>query len=401
MRYLILVLLLAALIGALLGQWLKRDAGLILLSYGDLVIETSVWVGIFVFLLFFTLLIVVYSLIAAFIHLPLRLRRWKQQRDDTKFMKGLKEGIVAFVGGDLKLSYDRLRNSSQVEIRLMAAEAALAFKHYDKAASILDSILQEQSGKRTKQKTGRKEGDEMGEKIKDEVHFLQARIHLARQEYDLALKLLNPLMKKYHSRTLFNQTLREIYMQTGRWDRFAKLLLRATDSKDRILADYAFYFENETNGDRLVEFWEKVPANYRLPLLNSYALSLIKRGKHSEAEAILVGALKKNYDSLLVDSYKQITSAKPLKQLHFLEGLVKKGYEDKQLLAALATLSLRNELITKAMDYYEKLINGYEAEPADRFCYAELLNKSNSPTDKKKAQEIFYSVAAASHHLDS
>jgi len=401
MRYFILVLLLAALIGALLGQWLKQDAGLILLSYSGLVIESSLWVGIFGFLLFFILLIVFYSLIAGFIRLPMNLRRWKQRRDGIRHMKELKEGVIAFIGGDPKLCYDRLHNSSQTESRLMAAESALSLKHYDKAMSILNSMLQKELGSQTVQKRGRKTGGKIGKEIEDEVHFLQARIHLARKEYETALKLLNPLMKKRRSRLLFDQMLREICIKTGQWDKFAKLLLNASDNKERVLTDYELYFENETNGDKLIRFWGRIPINYRKPLLNPYALALIKRGKHTEAEAVLAEALKKSYDSLLVDSYKQIISDKPLKQLHFLEGLVKKGYEDKNLLSALATLSLRNRLVTKAKDYYEKLINGYEAEPADRFCYAELLNKSNNTTDKKKAQEIFYSVASASHPLDS
>ncbi len=403
MRYLILVLLFAALIGALLGQWLKQDAGLVLLSYGGLVIESSLWVGIFVSLLFFILLIVLYSLIAGFIRLPMNLRRWKQRRDNTKYMKELKEGIIAFVGGDPKLCYDRLHRSSQTESKLMAAESALSLKHYDKAMKILNSILREKQklGRRKEQKLRRKTGSKIGEEIEDEIGFLQVRIHLARQEYETALRLLNPLMKKRRSSLLFDKALREICIKTGQWDRFAELLLSSSDNKERGLADYELYFANETNGDKLIRFWGKIPTSRRPSLLNSYASSLIKRGKHAEAETVLAEALKKNYDPLLVDTYKQIISAKPLKQLHFLEGLVKRGYEDKNLLAALAALSLRNQLITKAKDYYEKLINSYEAEPADRFCYAELLNQSNNTTDKKRAQELFYSVASASHPLDS
>lgn len=380
MRYLVFVVLVIILSGALLGQWLKQGAGLVLLSYQGLVIETSLWIGIFVLFLFIILLMVFYSVVMNFIRLPTRLSRWRRSRETGKAVKELKAGILALIGGNPKQCYDALHNSSQAENRLVAAEAALSLKDHKRAAKILTTMLDPPPA----------------ENLKDGIAFLQARIHLAHREYDDALALIDSLRKKGYTGELFNQTLREIYTKAGRWQEFAKLSSGSSSSPEELLADYQLYFNNETNSDRLMTMWDEIPARYRkdVNLLSCYALNLNKRGRHDQAEAILTLALKKNYHPLMVDSYKQIASDKPLKQLHFLEELLKKGYEDKSLLAALAALARRSQLTVKAKGYYEKLIHDYEAEPVDSFAYAELLSKGDNAADKEKARQIFYALAA-------
>ena len=385
MRYLIFIILIIALGGALLGQWVLRDSGYILLSYQDVFVETSLWFGMVLFLCSLLFLLFLFQLIVVFFGLPVRVRKWRLSRSDRRAVEKLRGGVLDLIGGYAARSYASMRASSRVENKLVAAESAYRLKKYEQAMDLLKSVKTDKLDKNIQQRAVRA------------IAFMQARIHIGRKEYEEALAALTPLMKEKRESERLNYMLRDIYIKTNQWRKLAELLrtLERFSSRAEMLRHYQLYMRNENSSDTLSAFWDGIPTKYRKDplLIGCYAINLARGGGSEKAEMILVAALQKKYDALLVDAYKEVESGKPLKQLHFLETLMKKGREDKNILAALAHLSIRNRLVNKAKDYYEKLVDSYQAEPADRLAYAELLNQSNNAADKKMAQEMFYSLA--------
>ena len=85
----------------------------------------------------------------------------------------------------------------------------------------------------------------------------------------------------------------------------------------------------------------------------AYAEQLRQLGAQGEAEEVLRGALKRNYDSHLVRLYGLLRGKDPVKQLQTAEGWLKAHPADPSLLLTLGRLCLQNSLWGKARDYLE------------------------------------------------
>ena len=391
MRYFIFILLLIALGGALLGQWAVRDSGRILLSYGDIFVETSLWFGIFLLFCSFFLVLVLFRLIAGFLRLPRRMRRWRQNRSDRRAVEQLRRGVLDLMGGYAARAYASMHASARTENKLVAAESAYRLKKYEQAMNLLRGVKQEKLDGESRIRASRAIG------------FIRARIHYDCEEYREALAALDPMMREAKKNERLHGMLKALYIKTAQWRELAELLRAAEgfSGREERLCHYRTYMKHETDAAVLTAFWRSLPARERKDplLIGCYAVQLAQRGEHAKAEMVLTTALKKKYDGLLVDAYSEIESDRPLKQLHFLETLLRKGCKDKSMLAALARLAFRNRRAPQARDYYERLISNYQAEPADRLAYAELLSQSENETDRRRAQKIFHSLAGAAANL--
>lgn len=389
-RRFVFIVLLAILIGALAGQWILKDAGYILLSYRGIFVETTLWFGIASLLIFILIVFLIYRIAAGFLFFPWRVRNWRRKKGRVKAAAGLQLGLLNLAGGDAAKTYMDMRYSPWLENRLVAAAAALDAKQYEQAIRIVKNLPMSQIGQGKRAVLQRK--------VTRASAFITAQAYAGQHRYLDALSSLAPLLDDKKKTMPLLTLLREIYINTNQWKKFAELLpaLREGRSRHQLIRDYQLYLNKENRPGDLESCWNKLTRDMqREPLLLSvYALSLMKTNT-GKAEKLLATALTKKYEPLLVDAYKSVQSDRPLHQLNFIEMLLNKKREDKHLLAAAAALATRNQLMNKAKDYYEKLVEKYAVGPAETLAYAQLLQDSNNAMDKKKAQDLYCAVATA------
>jgi HemY protein len=101
--------------------------------------------------------------------------------------------------------------------------------------------------------------------------------------------------------------------------------------------------------------WQQLSSAQRQepPLVLAYAEQLRQMGADAEAEEVLRGALKRDYNSHLARFYGLLRGGDPARQLQTAEGWLKHHPADPSLLLTLGRLCLQSSLWGKARDYLE------------------------------------------------
>jgi HemY protein len=116
--------------------------------------------------------------------------------------------------------------------------------------------------------------------------------------------------------------------------------------------------DKEDGIQRILQFWKQAPHEIQSNtiLLAQYCSLLINQGLHSEVEALLRAALKKELDNHLIYLYGLITP-NPKKQLVFAESFLNQAPNNPVLLLTLGKLCFATELWGRARDYLEKSVS--------------------------------------------
>ena len=406
----IIFALLFVLAGAVLGQWIAADSGYILISFRGVSLETSLWVGIITSILCATLLWVVYRVVKGMVILPSRIQNRITLGKNKKSTVLLRQALLRMAAGSYNQVYRSmnalLSNNSSLEALILGAEVCLHNKNYKELIDIVGKIRGHGSANPEEKDNAMKAAD-----------ILLARSYKEQKNYKQALKLLAPYSADAKSESFIAGMLKELYVQSGEWDKFADLLIITRGDDEERTDDLLLYFNHASDIGGLKKLWKSLNsrAKKKAELIAAYALACYKLGDKAEAEELLRKEIQNNYAPTLVDAYKSILSERPLHQLQFLEELKEKGKykikhggkggsqnggsqnggsQDESLLAALAELSVRNDLIPKAREYYADLIRvNPNADPRVHIEYAKLLEKSNNSVDNNKAPAIFRSIA--------
>src|SRR5690606_36374574 len=112
---------------------------------------------------------------------------------------------------------------------------------------------------------------------------------------------------------------------------------------------------SELTEQTLDALWRALPAALRAapPLVAKRALALDRLGRGDDAERELKAALKRDWQTPLVDAYGEVRSSSPGKQLRQAEAWLEEHPEDAALLTTAAKLCIANELWGKALSYLE------------------------------------------------
>ncbi|MCB1655962.1 MAG: heme biosynthesis protein HemY, partial [Pseudomonadales bacterium] len=145
--------------------------------------------------------------------------------------------------------------------------------------------------------------------------------------------------------------------------------------------------EGEAGLQSLQRAWQQLTSAQRQEpaLVLAYAEQLRRLGAQAEAEEVLRGALKRNYDSHLVRLYGLLRGSDPVKQLQTAEGWLKTHPGDASLLLTLGRLCLQNSLWGKARDYLESSL---KIERNPEAC-AELARLLAQLGDTTRSNQLF------------
>ena len=384
MRRLFLLVLVVLLAAVALIALIESDPGYVLISYGLTTVEMSVWVGLILLLLLNLLCYGVFRLWRKSWAGWGSFAGWRQERKLSKGRRLTNKGLFSFMEGNWTRAQRVLAQAAEHSDTpslnyLMAARAshslqdAANVEHYLNAAVIADN--------RASKVVGLTRAE-----LLLEVGQMQAAadvLEALRAEGGKDVQLLNLLLQAYRG--------------LSRWDKLAPLLPEL--KKHKILSGaelqslqrevYCGMFataDASTQGEA-DKIWGACPDAFRKDpvILANYVQSLLRSGEHALADKLLERALKKQWDSRLVNQYGLVESGEPARRQKLAERWLKQHPEDGGLLRCLGRLALRNKLWGQARDYFE---SSYRLQPNSETS-AELARLLYNLGEREKSAQCY------------
>lgn len=371
MRKTFSLILVALLLGVGIVAVIESDPGYVLVAYGNYTVETSLWVGL-VLLVVFTLLI--YALVRLLRRLlggQNSLASWLGGRRARASSRLTTRGLISFIEGNWSRARKQLlrgaRSSEAPLINyLMAARASYRLNEPDKMREYLGAAEDAES--------------EAG----IAVELTQAEVKLHAGQYEQALATLVRARRNAGRHPYVLDLLHRAYYGLKDWPELIKLLpelkkykvmeAEALDALEReiyggMLSSSASA-DSRQDGEQLRQAWQKMPAHLKQDsvMLNNYVALLVTGEDSAGAEKVILRALKQNWDSGLVREYGYLSTDDPARQLAQAEKWLPAHTDDAQLLLSLGRLCARDKLWGKARDYFE---GSYRLERTPEVC-AEL-----------------------------
>jgi HemY protein len=361
-----------SLIGLLLGVGvvaaIEYDPGYVLLAFGNYTLETSLWVGLLLLLIFTLLVYLFVRLWRKLLGGKSSFTGWLSTRQMKQGAHLTNHGLISFIEGNWSKSRRQLLRGAQgndapLVNYLVAARASYQLNEPDKMREYL----------------GQAEKSESDAGIA--VELTQAEMKLSAGQYEQALATLVRARKNAGKHPYVLQLLCRAYEGLKDWQSLAKLLpelkkYNVLSEKERGALEKAVpikLFEQSAEGadlDALRESWQAVsgPLKKEAAFIQRYLALLIDAGQHEEAAKLAIRSLKQNWNSDIVRLFGLIEAPNPAKQLAQAESWLSNHDKDTQLQLCLGRLCAKNALWGKARDYFE---NSYKLEHSAEIC-AEL-----------------------------
>ena len=381
----LLIVWLVVLVGAGVGVVLSRDSGYVLLAFGSYTVEMSLALLLLLIGALFILLYLGIRLVVRTLHLPQDVRDWKQRRGSRMAQQAMTRGLLEMSEGNWRGAERRLvRFADRSETPLLNYLAAARAAQLQGAHERRDSYI--------------RLAHECMPSADVAVSLTQAELQLADQQLEQALATLKHLRRVAPRHNYVLRLLRRLYEQLGDWEHLRELIpelrrRRVEDEADlqrlelrthRALLEQAFL---ANDAQRLRLAWADVPRTLRdhPQVLGDYAGYLQETGQDAKAEQLLREALRRQWDSGLVETYGLLETGEAGRQLSYMEKLLSDHPDDPTLLLTLGRLSLRAQLWGKARGYLEACI-GRNGPPQAYRELGQLLERMHEP---EKALEVY------------
>lgn len=388
MKRFFIVSLIVLLFAVALVAAIEYDPGYLLLSYGHYTLETSIWIGLAMFIILFAVVYGAFSLLRRLIHGSNAVSQWLSGRGYRKSQKQTTQGLIAFIEGNWQTSRRILSRAAQ--------KSEMPLLNYLIAARACHELGDHKQVKDFLQKA---EQSTIGAGIA--VELTQAELHLKSGHLEQALATLTRLRRNAGKHPHVLHLLKTAYVGLNDWKAVLALLpelrkykvaneqefneLELTASKARI-EDIA-----KGKGNTLVElnsFWSKLPRSmvHNSDLVACFARSIIQCNGQQQAEKLIRDQLNREWSRELVALYGTITGDDAGKQLLHAENWLHERNNDAVLLLTLGRLSLRNALWGKAREYFE---NSLKLQLSSEAC-AELGRLLAHLGEHEKSNEYFH-----------
>ncbi|MCK4609199.1 MAG: heme biosynthesis protein HemY [Gammaproteobacteria bacterium] len=376
----IFIVLLAA---VLLGLAIHADSGYVLITYKHFSIETTLWVMVIAILVLFTLLCLLLKILRGVTSVNRRIGIWSKERSARKARKMTNRGLCDWAEGKWGQAEKRLiKAAKHSEIPLVnyliAARAAQGKGEYDKRDNYLRMAHNATTGAE-----------------KAAVALTQAQLQLSAGQLESALATLNHLKRVVPNHTFVMRLLQQVYVELQDWQNLQELLpeirrYKALKPMQLLKLERKLYQEllkQEHSFDALTEMWRKISAELQNDneLLASYCQALNQSQGNELAVKILKNALKKSWDSRLIELYGLIHSADISKQITTAEVWLKIHPDDADLLLALGRLYKKQQLWNRAEQHLKACV-ALRNNPA---AYCELGQVMETLSNKSAALDYY------------
>ena len=318
MRKIFVLVLIALLAGVAVVALIETDPGYVLVAYGNYTLESSVWVGLLLLLLFTGLAYVSLRLIRKLLSGQSSLVSWMGSRRSRQAARQTTQGLISFIEGNwLKSRRQLLRgvkgNDAPLLNYLTAARASYRLNDLDKMREYL----------------GAAEDSEAQAGIA--IELTQAEMKLHAGQYEQALATLVRARRNAGKHPYVLDLLRQAYLGLNDWSNLADLLPEL--KKHKVLSNEKILNLERTIYSRLLREsasvssanaveglsgqWQKTPAHLRKDggLGQTYVSLLIEHGGSDAAGKVILRFLKKEWDSKFVRLYGLLDGSSPAKQL--------------------------------------------------------------------------------------
>lgn len=380
-----LLALLAVIVGAAAAFYLRADAGYVLISYRDWIVEAS--------LLGFTaamsagLLLIYYGLklLITVLRLPSTLRRFAQRRRADRAQQSFEAGLLKLLEGNWR--------RAEIELVRRAADHHAAHLNYLGAA-------------RAAQRVGA--GDRRDHYLRLAAHsapelefatlLTQAELQLERREYALVRDTALKLRERDPRHPYAIELLAESYAALGAWEPLRTLLAdadkiealtpaRARELMIRALCELMNRAVREARLDQLKAVWHAAAARYREEpeVRRAYVRGLARLNADAEALSLIMATLNKDWDGELALLYGELNATDPIAQLAAIEQWLNQYGEKHELLVTAGRACLRNKLWGKARSYLEAVTRVAPSPGA----YLELARLCEQTQNAQEAAQFY------------
>ena len=354
--YVIVFLLIAA--AACIGLAIAEDAGYVLIAYKSFRYESSVWATLALIVVLWLLIWGIKLLVELVTASTGLVNPWSRRNRSRRVQIAIEQGQMDLAEGRWASAQKHLARAAEAERQpllfyLGAARAANELGHYEESDKLLERALQRQP------------------QAELAIALSHAQLQVDRADTDGALNTLQAMHERHPHNVQVLRQLQRLHQQRGDWTALIRLLPELR--KDKVLPakelaelesrawgqNLNLAAQRETEGEAALQSlqraWQQLTSAQRQEpaLVLAYAEQLRQLGAQGEAEDVLRGALKRNYDSHLVRLYGLLRGKDPVKQLQTAEGWLKAHPADPSLLLTLGRLCLQNSLWGKARDYLE------------------------------------------------
>ena len=354
--YVIVFLLIAA--AACIGLAIAEDTGYVLIAYKSFRYESSVWATLALIVVLWLLIWGIKLLVELVTASTGLVNPWSRRNRSRRVQIAIEQGQMDLAEGRWASAQKHLARAAEAERQpllfyLGAARAANELGHYEESDKLLERALQRQP------------------QAELAIALSHAQLQVDRADTDGALNTLQAMHERHPHNVQVLRQLQRLHQQRGDWTALIRLLPELR--KDKVLPakelaelesrawgqNLNLAAQRETEGEAALQSlqraWQQLTSAQRQEpaLVLAYAEQLRQLGAQGEAEEVLRGALKRNYDSHLVRLYGLLRGKDPVKQLQTAEGWLKAHPADPSLLLTLGRLCLQNSLWGKARDYLE------------------------------------------------
>ncbi|KJZ10504.1 heme biosynthesis protein HemY [Marinomonas sp. SBI22] len=392
MRRLFLIIVSVLVAGGTLGLLMKQDTGYVLVSYGNITLETSIWV----FACFILVLLFVLSWVKRILFASLRpgssLAKLTGNMHQKRASRNTIRGLLELVGGNWSKAEKLLTKSANNVSYPLINHIAAAY-----AASEQDA--------HERSKTLLREAHRSSPEAEFAISFAQSQIQMRQGHFESALATLLRLHKIQPKHRQVLKMLVQAYSQLEDWQ--ALLNLTPMLKKEGILNDEnmldlekkAFnalleHFKHKSlqghSHDEILKtvesVWQKLDGleddeSMRI----TYAKAMTQFGDETKSENFIRKCLNKLWSDQLVLVYGQINHKNAKKALQQAESWLGKHSDSAELLLTCGRLSQKQQLWGKARDYYQSSID-IQAKPEAISDLGRLLNALG---DNEASQALF------------
>jgi HemY protein len=349
-RYLLIIL--SALLTAIgIGAFLSEDSGLVIFSYADYNIQTSVSFFVLALLLLFMLVYLLVRTLGSLFRLPKNIKHWSKQRRNRRSEKFLGKGILALLSDDWLRAEELFQRG--------AADSSLPLVNYLAAARAA-----QHAGAIQRRDHYLRLAHDVSPEASQLVGLCQAKLQLSQKQTEQAYATLKHLGVDSTNQDQVNILLLEAATELNEWEEAlgvlnnpqSKKFLTAEQLKEWRLTVYAgLLHEAGVSHDRskLEEIWTNIPRNLKQEfyLVEQYVNARRCFPDTSDCEILLRKLLRKRWDDSLVRLYGLVEGSNTVKQIQFAEQQLASHANDAILLLSLGRLCKRSNLWGKALDY--------------------------------------------------
>ena len=377
MKIFALAVLLAIMLGGLVGTLMVRDPGYVLIAYADTALETSLWVAVLLLIGFYLALRGLSFVVRRLARGHIQVSRWRSGRKLRAARSETVRGLLVMAEGrwaDAKKLL--LESADDVETPLINYLNAARAAHELGELAERDEYL--------------KKAHETTSGAKFAVSITQAEFNIHEGRYEQALATLLNLHRRAPKNGAVLAMLAKCYEALSDWQALLELLgalrkHKALSETELLRLERTSWAAQLSASDSDASLWKRLPKSMRadLALMQQWIRQLVADKKYDDAEQIIRQVLAQQWDAELAQCYGEIRGSDPARQMVVAQGWAKARPNDAEVALTLGRLCLMNEKFEQARDYFEQSLR---LNPTDTV-YGELGRLCVALGDERRGTE--------------